>query len=275
MSFIVSTLIGDLKSRRERLGLSAGEVADRCGIDCELLDQWERGSARPRLDAVERWAAALAVELVLELAKDRSLSGLQVDWKDRRITLNGCPVRLTSMEWKVLERLAATPGELVPVQELFQHVYGAEQPFRPQWTGIRVLIARLRRLLPPVQIEVRWGRGYMVRGIPPTSPDALSSVADRPAAPAIVEPNEVKGQIRSHSRRETGCGHMSTPRHRPIEIAPAGSRRTEELALIERFIAEQGVTRCPQTGTSQITSVPNLMWDRSKQKWVRPATVAG
>ena len=37
---------------------------------------------------------------------------------------------------------------------------------------------------------------------------------------------------------------------------------------IERFLAERGVTRCPDVATT----VP-LVWDKKKRKWVRPPAV--
>ena len=73
------------------------------------------------------------------------------------------------MEWKALERLAASPGELVPHIDLFHHLYGEDEPYRAQSTAIRVLITKLRRLLPPLRIEAQWGRGYVISGIASSS----------------------------------------------------------------------------------------------------------
>jgi len=41
--------------------------------------------------------------------------------------------------------------------------------------------------------------------------------------------------------------------------------------VIERFLAERGVTRCPDVATIQQTPLPTLVWDKLKRKWVRPA----
>ena len=87
------------------------------------------------------------------------------------------------MEWKALERLAASPGELVPHLDLFHHLYGEDEPYRPQSTAIRVLITKLRRLLPPLRIEAQWGRGYVISGIASSSPRGLPKPRQPPKSP--------------------------------------------------------------------------------------------
>ena len=117
-------------------------------------------------------------------AESECRHGLAVDWERRRITVDGAPVRLTPMEWKALERLARTPGELVTHQALFQHLYGDVRQDRAQSTAVRVLITKLRRLL-PVRIEAQWGQGYVISGLSPSAPTAPLAVA------AEVEPHPV------------------------------------------------------------------------------------
>jgi DNA-binding response OmpR family regulator len=102
---------------------------------------------------VANWASALGLSLALTPAEDAARHGLHVDWDARRISIDCTPVRLAPMEWKALERLAAAPGELVSHIDLFRHLYGEDEPYRAQSTAIRVLITKLRRLLPPLRIE--------------------------------------------------------------------------------------------------------------------------
>ena len=54
----------------------------------------------------------------------------------------------------------------------------------------------------------------------------------------------------------------------PIRVGP---RRAEELGVIERFLSERGVTRCPDVATIQQSPLPTLIWDKVKRKWVRPS----
>jgi transcriptional regulator with XRE-family HTH domain len=228
-------LIRELKTRRQTLGWSLAELGGRCGIDERLLAEWERGCGTPRLDAVAAWAAALGLGLALQPAEHDARPGLRIDWPGRRVSVEGVPVRLTPMEWRALERLARTPGELVSHQALFCHLYGEERHYRAQSTAVRVLITKLRRLL-PLQIEARWGQGYVVRGLDPSPPGGGGEAGgDAPAprrqarphlAPAAAPP-PLRGAV-----VELGARHAG------------GLRRAEELGVIERFLAERGATRC-------------------------------
>ena len=51
-------------------------------------------------------------------------------------------------------------------------------------------------------------------------------------------------------------------------------RRAEELGVIEQFLAERGVTRCPDVASIQHAPLPTLVWDKMKRKWVRPSVDA-
>jgi transcriptional regulator with XRE-family HTH domain len=280
-------LIDHLKARREALGWSVKEVGDHAGLDTAVISQWERGDAAPGLDALAGWATALGLALSLMPAEAEARRGLQVDWQARRICVDGTPVRLTPMEWKALERLSATPGELVPHLDLFRHLYGETEPYRAQSTAIRVLITKLRRLLPPLRIEAQWGRGYVISGIAGSSPRGT------PQAEAVVEPPAEPAPPKTDRPRETvaltagsimiertamrrNMAEMSHPQGHRTAIAPSRPNpcRAEELTSIERFLAERGVTRCPDVATIQHAPLPTLVWDKMKRKWVRPPSIA-
>src|ERR1051325_6022289 len=115
-------IIEELRMRGRALGLDMGEIGRRCGLAETSLRAWEKGKASPSPDALERWAKALGF----------------------RIAVDGVPVRLTPMEWKLLERLAWAPGQLVSHQQLFKHLYGKERDCRAQATAVRGLINKLR-----------------------------------------------------------------------------------------------------------------------------------
>jgi len=280
-------LIDHLKARREALGWSVIEVGNQAGLDEAVISQWERGDASPCLDALAGWAAALGLVLSLTPADADKRRGLQVDWQSRRICVDGTPVRLTPMEWKALERLAASPGELVPHLDLFRHLYGEDEPYRAQSTAIRVLITKLRRLLPPLRIEAQWGRGYVISGIAASSalgtPQAeVSAEPPAKAAPPQVEkPREplavTRGSIMLErtpiSRKLADITHMDGHRAAAAPVRP-NPCRADELMSIERFLAERGVTRCPDVATIQQAPLPTLVWDKMKRKWVRPPSIA-
>ncbi len=276
------SLIRDLEIRRHTLGWSIKELGDRCGIDEKLLGDWECGVGSPRLDAIEPWAAALGLTLAFVRAEHEARHGLLVDWNKRRIAVDGSPIRLTPMEWKALERLAWTPGELVTHQALFRHLYGDDRHHRAQSTAVRVLITKLRRLL-PIRIDARWGQGYVISGIVPALPHA--QLADDGVADGAVPQPEIAERPCEHvaptpmtaPRNPPPIGRelasLSDPVIRRVAAAPTRPSpcRAEELGVIERFLAERGVTRCPDLTTIQQSPLPTLVWDKVKRKWVRPS----
>jgi transcriptional regulator with XRE-family HTH domain len=276
-------LITDLEFRRHTLGLSIEELSNRCGIDEQCLRDWEQGRSSPHLDAVEHWASSLGLTLAFVPVHSEAKQGPKIDWEKRSITVDGTPIRLTPMEWKALERLASTPGELVTHQALFRHLYGDDRHHRAQSTAVRVLITKLRRLL-PIRIEARWGQGYVISGLEPSLAPAhqgKDGAGDATAAPAAAVAEKPFGRVEPMP--------IATPRdlppiprelarhgeHRAQRAAAAPARpnpcRAEELGVIERFLAERGVTRCPDLTTIQQSPLPTLVWDKVKRKWVRPS----
>src|SRR5579863_4047995 len=290
-----TSLISDLTTRRQMHGLSLHQLADRCGINETFLSDWESGLGSPRFDEIQQWAAALGLTLELVPVESECRHGLLVDWDKRCIKVDGTPIRLTPMEWKALERLARTPGELVTHQALFRHLYGDDRQHRAQSTAVRVLITKLRRLL-PIRIEAQWGQGYVISGLAPSRPHsdigngaspngAGSNGAGNGGAmphPAVAQPScdRVALTARAAPRDPPPIPRevvdLSEPGIRQVIGEPIrlGPRRAEELGVIERFLAERGVTRCPDLATIQQSPLPTLIWDKVKRKWVRPTMAA-
>jgi len=137
-------------------------------------------------------------------AKGKCRHGLLIDWDERCITVDDTPIRLTPMEWSALERLARTPGEPVTQKALFRHLYGYDWHYRTQPTVVRVLIARLRRLLPG-RIEERCGHNYLISGLAPQQPRAR--FGDRPGngrttpQPAVTEEPRARTALGSKAAR--------------------------------------------------------------------------
>jgi hypothetical protein len=283
----------DLRARRQKLGWSVKDVSGRCGIDEDVLSEWERGAASPRLDAVQCWARALGLNVLLVPTESAAPRALKVDWDQRRITVAGTPVRLTPMEWKALDRLARVPGELVSHQALFHHLYGEERIYRAQSTAIRVLITKLRRLL-PLRIEAKWGKGYLVSDLEASLPSAPANGEDRADddgnGSAMSEPEAPSAPCTRVALTPNTAPREPAPttiRRQIVELDESGMRRVvapavhrgpcraEELGVIERFLAERGVTRCPDVATIEHSPLPTLVWDKTKRKWVRPSATAG
>ena len=86
-----------------------------------------------------------------------------VDLADRRVTVDGAPVRLTPTEWALLEPLVRRPGRLIGQRQLLQTVWGPA--YEKETHYLRVYLAQLRRKLEPDPAHPRYlrtepGMGY-------------------------------------------------------------------------------------------------------------------
>jgi len=277
-------IIDELRARRRALDLDLDEVGRRCGLDETELRDWERGADLPSSDALQRWAAALGLRLALLPIKAGAHRGIWVDWEQHHISVDGTPVRLTPMEWKVLERLAWSPGRLVTHRQLFKHLYGEERDCRAQATAVRVLINKLRRLL-PIRIEAQWGHGYVIEGVPASQggdpeddgpkgrPEDNRQKPDAPATRSstiIVRPAPMACNSQPLGRRLITTKQAGRRRGVALPVTDSQGRATE-LSVIERFLAERGVTHCPDPRTIAMSGQSELVWDKMKRKWVRSA----
>jgi two-component system OmpR family response regulator len=85
---------------------------------------------------------------------------LAVDARTGRVTVNGDPVRLTALEFRVLSYLMHHRGRAVSQSELAEHIYSVDE--ERDSNTIEVFIARLRRKLGPGAIDTVRGFGYRV-----------------------------------------------------------------------------------------------------------------
>ena len=75
-----------------------------------------------------------------------------------RVTLAGEPVRLTSLEYRLLHYLLMHAGRVVSRTELIEHLY--DQDFDRDSNTIEVIIGRVRRKIGPERILTQRGLGY-------------------------------------------------------------------------------------------------------------------
>jgi len=83
-----------------------------------------------------------------------------LDTRQMRVTVEGVPVPLSSLEYRCLSYLMHHAGRVVPPTELLDHLYGHDHDRDPN--AVEVLMGRLRRKLGVELIETRRGFGYMV-----------------------------------------------------------------------------------------------------------------
>jgi two-component system OmpR family response regulator len=83
---------------------------------------------------------------------------LRVDTRTSRVTVNGSAVKLTSLEYRLIEYLIHHQGRIISRTELVEHLY--DQDFDRDSNTIEVFVGRLRRKLGKDVIETVRGLGY-------------------------------------------------------------------------------------------------------------------
>lgn len=92
---------------------------------------------------------------------------LRLDTRSGRVSVDGEPVKLTSLEYRLLAYLMHHQGRIVSRSELVEHLY--DQDFDRDSNTIEVFVGRLRKKLKQNFIATVRGLGY--RLIDPKTPD--------------------------------------------------------------------------------------------------------
>ena len=87
--------------------------------------------------------------------------GLRLDPRAARATVNGEPLRLTSLEYRLLHYLMMHQGRVISRTELVEHLY--DQDFDRDSNTIEVFIGRLRKKLGVDVIQTVRGLGYILQ----------------------------------------------------------------------------------------------------------------
>ena len=104
-----------------------------------------------RLRALLRRAAGVATP-------DIEVGPLRIDPRASRVSVNGNPVKLTSLEYRLLAYLAHHRGRVVSRSELVEHLY--DQDFDRDSNTIEVFVGRIRKKLGLSLIHTVRGLGY-------------------------------------------------------------------------------------------------------------------
>ncbi|MSP94661.1 MAG: response regulator transcription factor [Alphaproteobacteria bacterium] len=125
------------------------------GADDYLAKPFEMGEMITRVRALVRRKAGHAAALL-------KIGPLQVDTRRMAASLDGAPLTLSQLEFRLLNYLAHQLDRAVPAGELAEHLYGANDA--GDANAIEQLIVRLRRKIGAERIETKRGFGYLLKG---------------------------------------------------------------------------------------------------------------
>lgn len=121
------------------------------GADDYLAKPFEIGELVARMRGVMRRAAGRNNAVI-------RIGAISVDTNRMSATLNGAPLGLSPLEFRLLDCLAHNPDRAVPAGELVDQLYGAE--YSGGANAIEALVARLRRKIGADLVVTQRGFGY-------------------------------------------------------------------------------------------------------------------
>src|SRR5471032_727909 len=123
------------------------------GADVYLTKPFHTEELLARLRALLRRSAGHATATL-------ACGGLRLDPRAARASVNGEPLRLTSLEYRLLHYMMMHQGRVISRTELVEHLY--DQDFDRDSNTIEVFVGRLRKKLGVEIIQTVRGLGYLL-----------------------------------------------------------------------------------------------------------------
>ncbi len=127
------------------------------GADDYLAKPFEMGELVARVKGLVRRAAGRGSSVA-------RFGSLLLDTVRMAASVGGSPVKLSPLEYRLLNYLAHHAGRPVSAGEIADHLYGLSE--QADVNAVEALMTRLRRKLGPDVIETRRGFGYLLMGSP-------------------------------------------------------------------------------------------------------------
>ena len=123
------------------------------GADASVATPFHMEEVLARIRALLRRAAGHATS-------ELSVGPVVLDTKSSRVSVDGMPVKLTSLEFRLLSYLMHHKGKVVSRTELVEHLY--DQDFDRDSNTVEVFVGRLRKKLGVDVLHTIRGMGYTV-----------------------------------------------------------------------------------------------------------------
>ena len=95
------------------------------------------------------------------------IDGLAIDTDAKSVTLDGEPVKLTKIEYKILELLCRNKGKIFSSDEIYRKVWNEDAFINDNTIAVHVRHIREKIEINPKEpkyLKVVWGIGYKIEG---------------------------------------------------------------------------------------------------------------